>query len=119
LHAYKAVDAHGLEQKHGGGRTCLKECLKRQQERKKKRKKDAKEGEVNGLKRDRMAMTSKSFGVPCFSFPSCSQIRDFVFFFSYFFASLSSRHPLAFHALDLPAPIVLLFIPDLGQSRTR
>lgn len=90
-----------------------KEKRKRRERRRSERAKTRPDG--NDLKEFRGPPSPPSF---LFSFLfSDSRLR--LLFPILFRLSLSSRHPPAFHALDLSAPILLLFIPDLGQSRSR
>lgn len=97
----------------------LERVLKTAAERKKKKEKGAKEGEVNGLKRDRTAMTSKSFGVP--PVPLFLPVLRFATF-----SSFSHTFSLLFPLVTLlhSTPWIFLrrtfffFIPDLGQLRT-
>lgn len=91
LHAYKAVGARSGKNMAVIVLARKSACLLKTAEKEEKEKKTRKEkGQTNGLKRDRMAMIPKSFGVPRSSLPSCSPSPTRDFFFVYFFARLPS-----------------------------
>lgn len=124
LHAYKAVGVRALEEKHGGGRTSLERVLKTAV-REEEKEKAAKEREGceraktrpdgNDPKEFRGPPFLSSFLFPLLRDSRLCLLLLSILFHMFFSLPLTCTPPWIF----LYRELVFLFIPDLGQSRTR